>query len=81
MLEQAIPLGGGKLFFGLTEHMIRTVKTFDMRAAGAKPEGIPLQPKKLSSDSYFYFYEPLKTSAAGILSMLLDRANGGRARF
>jgi len=26
-------------------------------------------------------YEPLKTSAAAILSMLKDRANGGRARF
>jgi hypothetical protein len=39
------------------------------------------KPKKLKSDdSFFNFYEPLQTSAADILIMLIDRANGGRSQ-
>ena len=37
--------------------------------------------EELKFGSYFYFLQPLETSAADILSMLKDRANGGRARF
>jgi hypothetical protein len=47
-----------------------------------KPNRSPLLPMQLKLDRVIsIFYQPLKTSAADILSMLKDSANGGRSRF
>jgi len=56
--------------------VIHVPKTFDVQAQHEL-----IATKKLKSDSFSIFYEPLKTTAAAILSMLKDRANGGRDVF
>jgi hypothetical protein len=60
--------------------VIHTVKTLDIGLLISLRQ-VQYHQRNQNWTVFFIFYKPLKMRAADILSMLKDRANGGRARF